>query len=106
MNPDLTLLQVYHFAVSVAGALGAVMVMQIVGREWTTSWQSAALQHLQRVGLGVLSIALFCSAVRLPAIIHCGHVPLLSAAAVNTAIFLIMVPTALIGRAHMTSATR
>lgn len=101
MTPEmLWYLQIYHFWISAFAAACAVMVMQIVGREWTTSWRNSTLQHLQRFGLGALAIALFCSAVRLPYVAQCGPVTLLSAAAVNTAIFIIMIPTALMGREH------
>jgi len=90
-------LKIYHATVSSLGAFAAVMTMQIVGQEWTTSYRNATLQWIQRFGLLVLSITLFCSAVRMPARPSIDIAMLLSASSINTAILIIMLPTALMG---------
>lgn len=98
--PDfLSILTAYHATVSGLGALAAVMVMQVVGQNWTLAARNRVLQWAQRFGLLLLSIALMCAAVRVPFHAQSGdYVVLLSTAAINTFILWIMVSTALMGR--------
>lgn len=97
-------LQLYHLTVSTAAALGAVTAMQFVGQRWTSTWGNTALQQMQRAGLGVLAIALFCSGLRVPHLAICAPWALVSAAAVNTGILIALIPTAIVGRRqHMAS---
>jgi hypothetical protein len=91
-------LQLYHLTVSTMAALGAVMAMQFVGHRWTSTWGNTALQQMQRAGLGALSIALFCSGLRVPDLAICAPWALVSAAAVNTGILIALIPTAIVGR--------
>jgi hypothetical protein len=90
-------LQLYHAAVSFLGALGAVMMMQVVGAEWTIMRRYRAWQWVQRAVLAVMAVALFCSGLRMPMLAADAPMALLSAAAVNTTICLAILPSAVIG---------
>ena len=96
-------LQIYHAVISTLAALATVMTMQFVGQRWTSTWRHVALQHLQRAGLGVLAVALFCSGLRIPDLAICAPWALVSAAAVNTCIMCIMIPPAMMGKREMTA---
>jgi hypothetical protein len=90
-------LQIYHAVVSFLAAVGAAMMMQVVGNEWTIMRRYRAWQWVQRAVLALMSIALFCSGVRLPELVTENPLALLSAAAVNTTICLAILPPAVIG---------
>ncbi len=94
------LLQAYHTIVSSLAALSTIMVMQAVGHDWPTAALSRIVQWVQRAGLACLSITLFCSAVRIPYLPEIEFSALLSAAAVNSSIFAVLAPTALLGKAR------
>jgi hypothetical protein len=87
-------LQVYHATVSFMAAAGAVMMMQVVGAELTALRHT---QRFQRVVLGLMAIALFCSGLRMPEMGAYNPLVLLSAAAVNTGICLVLLPPAVMG---------
>ena len=93
-------LQVYHTAASILAALCAIMTMQAVGHTWPQARFDQAIHWAQRAGLGGLSVALFCSAVRLPYLPDVEFSALLSGAAVNSSILAVLAPTALLGKAR------
>lgn len=90
-------LQVYHVAVSFLGSAGAVMMMQVVGRDWTIMRDYPLWQNVQRAALGIMAVALFYSGLRMPDLAADNPLALLIAAAVNTGICLAIVPAAVVG---------
>lgn len=94
------LLQAYHTAISIMAALSAIMVMQEIGRAWPPAPFGQAIHWIQRAALGYLSIALFCSGVRLPYLPEIEFSALLSGAAVNSSVLVVLAPTALLGKAR------
>lgn len=85
-------LQRYHFVVSMIAAVTVVAAVQHSGQNPDNG---AVPAKLRRASLGVLSVALFCSGIRMPVLAAQVPLALLSAAAVNTAILLVTIPIAM-----------
>ena len=73
-------LKIYHLGVSLAGSICCVAGMQQVR------------DNGRRLAMGALSIALFCSGLRVPELAACSPLTLLSASSVNTAVLFAVMP--------------